>query len=184
MQTHLLLLLPFFPYCLATVPYVERTDKPNQQTKNYSGQGHLKHPPDNISSWLQLLICLVRRRRCVWCLCLSWAPSKDATGLAPWRFPLMRWPWTGHCRVRTATVLDKPRSAWGLLLSSPWQPSPPTKLTDQHQRTFKDTSVWEKTYLHLFRFIYIHSWILIQKEKIRIWQMFTNKIPSNRFCSF
>lgn len=29
----------------------------------------------------------------------------------------------------------------------------------------RDLHLWEKNYLHLFRFIYIHSWILIQKEK-------------------
>lgn len=60
-------------------------------------------------------------------------------------------------------ILEKSRSAchsW----STPY-PCPHKGLQVIIAHIQRDLCLWEKNYLHLFRFIYIHSWILIQKEK-------------------
>lgn len=49
------------------------------------------------------------------------------------------------------------------LVSPPPCPHKGLQVTIAHIQ--RDLHLWEKNYLHLFRFIYIHSWILIQKEK-------------------
>lgn len=68
----------------------------------------------------------------------------------------------GLRKGRASAIPEKSRSA-----CHSWSPPPCShkglQVTIAHIQ--RDLHLWEKNYLHLFRFIYIHSWILIQKEK-------------------
>lgn len=69
----------------------------------------------------------------------------------------------GLRKGRASAILEKSRSACHFW-STP-SPCPHKGLQVIIAHIQRDLCLWEKNYLHLFRFIYIHSWILIQKEK-------------------
>lgn len=94
-------------------------------------------------------------------------------------FPLLQgWPrdardrlpgdflWCGEKGLRkgrASAILEKSRSSchsWSLP-----RPVPHKGLQVITAHIQRDLHLWEKNDLHLFRFVYIHSWILIQKEK-------------------
>lgn len=112
--------------------------------------------------WRQSIFChVIFFFKSVW--------SIDATGLAP--LNIFLWhddSGLGIVKFRSTTALEKSRYNQILLpfYFSTLQPSlSPQKAYGESLAHIQRHHLWEKNDLHLFCFIYIHSWILIQKEK-------------------
>lgn len=116
----------------------------------------------NTYRWRQSIFChIIFFFKSVW--------SIDATGLAP--LNIFLWhddSGLGIVKFRGTTALEKSRYNQILLPFnfSTLQPSlSPQKAYGESLAHIQRHHLWEKNDLHLFCFIYIHSWILIQKEK-------------------